>query len=189
MEVRDVTYADLRDGDIVEDKSGKRWLASGPGEGIHAPEGSIAFMLGPIGGVPLHLLTKPLTDPVRVVRDEWVDDRPAPDFATDPVPDPEAAEAVAVVTDAMPAEVVAHESKPEESARTEAAASGRPVPLPLFTDMTDLEQKSHLFLLHGAFAEDVEDRAKRATMHDDLHAKGHVRMVAHAHDAANEFPS
>lgn len=185
MEARDVTYADLRDGDIVEDKSGKRWLATGV-----VVSANVAFKLGPIGGIPVHTLTKPLTDPVRVVRDEWVDDRPAPDFATDPVPDPEAAEVVGVVQGAMPAaEVVAHESKPEELARTEAAAPGRPVPLPLFTDMTDLEQKSHLFLLHGAFAEDVEDRAKRATMHDDLHAKGHVRMVAHAHDAANEFPS
>lgn len=193
----ETTFADLRSDDLIVDKSGKEWEVS-----IRtSPEGGLVLLV--LGG--LHHMTKVPTDPVTVSRvtppPRWAEDQHLPDLPESWEEKPvaklgqevpmstERAEALAddvkIIEEELGGEVVAVESKAEEVARK----SGDVVPLPLFADMTDLEQKSHLFLLHGTYVEDVESRAKRVELHDRLHADPERRDVAHSHDAGNEFPS
>ena len=50
-----------------------------------------------------------------------------------------------------------------------AATEDSPVGLPAFADMTILEMRSHLYLLHGVYAHDLRSRAETMAMHDQAH--------------------
>jgi hypothetical protein len=85
-------------------------------------------------------------------------------------------------------EVVARESAAEHDARTEAETTGDPVILPPFEEMTDLEKRSHLYLLHGVYCGDVKFREKLDELHVEAHAPER-RGVPHEHVAGTAFPT
>jgi hypothetical protein len=64
------------------------------------------------------------------------------------------------------------------------ATDDDPVEVALFESMTDLEQRSHLFVLHGLFADDLDGRVERQAMHVDAHreqAKGKLYSLHRPH--------
>ena len=70
-----------------------------------------------------------------------------------------------------------------------AATDDAPVSLPPFADMTPLEQRSHLYLLHGLYGSDVTGKAELIAIHDQAHAQHDAgtlqsRHVPHVHQEA-----
>jgi hypothetical protein len=82
----------------------------------------------------------------------------------------------------LDATVVAEESAEESDQRRQAEATGDPVTLPAWAEMTRLEQQSHLYLLHGVYAADVTFGEKLTELHDEAHASDADR-VPHVHVA------
>ena len=108
----------------------------------------------------MHLITKPLDEVVTVLRPE----SQAEEVERREAEVDEARNEVVVATAPVTvsgAEVVAEETAAEREARDRATLTGEPMRLPLFENFTDLEQKSHLYLLHGVSDEDVATREKR----------------------------
>lgn len=172
----EVTYGDLADGDVVVDRSGRQWEVSGLGRnGV-----SVELWLGHRGGKPVKSFSKPGTDPVTVVRsvNSW---EPPPGTEPDPLITTEAA-MVAVET-VLGAKVVADVTT-EQLAEAEAATKDQPVQVALFADMTVLERRTHLYLLHGIYAQDLDSMRDLERIHDDAHA-GRVksRETPHTHVA------
>jgi hypothetical protein len=197
-----ITYADLRDDDILIDKSGGRWHVSGViGEPILSA--SVAFWLGDARTkVRAHHMTKPAGDPCTVDRAETLRDTVEKLEAQWPKPDPlliradggpptesassvttsaakdaatvgpstilagaEHDAAVAAVEQGMPGATVDTDSTAAEVDAAAKATDDDPVVLPLFETMTPLEQRSHLFVLHGVFADDLDDAKTLSEMH------------------------
>jgi hypothetical protein len=73
----------------------------------------------------------------------------------------------------------------EIDAAIEAEDTGLPVELIGFAEMTDLEKRSHLYVLHGIYATDLQSRAQLTETHDQAH-EGRVtsRSVPHVHNEA-----
>lgn len=69
----------------------------------------------------------------------------------------------------MPGAVVEVDVTAAEVDAARVATDDEPVEVPLFESMTDLEQRSHLYVLHGIFAQDVEDRIERMKLHVACH--------------------
>lgn len=95
------------------------------------------------------------------------------------------AEAVAAVEEiggTVEAEVTAAEVDAAAAATDDA-----PVSLPPFADMTPLEQRSHLYLLHGLYGSDVTGKAELIATHDQAHTQHDAgtlqsRYVPHTHE-------
>lgn len=96
-----------------------------------------------------------------------------------------------LVADKLGGVVLAEESKAHEAARVAATVTGEAMTLPEFEEFTILEARSHLFLLHGVFAEDVKSGADLIDMHAELHATAEKpgRWVRHEHVAGAPFPT
>jgi hypothetical protein len=62
------------------------------------------------------------------------------------------------------------------------------VTLPAWEELTRLEQKSHLYLLHGVYSEDVTFGEKLSELHAEAHA-GDADRVPHTHVAGTVVPS
>lgn len=74
----------------------------------------------------------------------------------------------------------------EEIDAAKAATEDEPVQLPAFEDMTILEMRSHLYLLHGVYAADLKSRDETIQMHRQAHAdhdagKLKSKHVPHVH--------
>lgn len=74
----------------------------------------------------------------------------------------------------------------EEIDAAKAATEDEPVQLPAFEDMTILEMRSHLYLLHGVFAHDQQSRDETIGMHTQAHVdhdagKLKSKHVPHVH--------
>lgn len=201
----EITYAELVERDRILDKNENEWLALDVTHDGHAGTvTAVAFWLADATGVRLHHLSKPVGDAVSVLRqatrDEALDEAEADidagpamqadlwgDGAEEPVWRDDDEEPVSVVADIMGGEVIASETADHEAARNLARAGGEPLHLPPFSEFTDPEQRSHIFLVHGVYAHDVKTRKALATMHDDLHTHEAGKHTAHDHEGA--FPA
>jgi hypothetical protein len=191
----ETTYADLRESDLVVDKTGRAWpilLRTGQ-------TGTVEFWLcdGP-SRVRQHLMTKSPADTVTVSRILSHADEAAKLEAeilagvTEAVTNPENLismdEALAnVATIVEPEPLVEYTATEYDAANT--ATDDQPVRLPAFESMTPLEQRSHLYLLHGVFSFDLKSREELAAMHAEAHnarAAGvlNSRHIPHVHEAA-----
>lgn len=95
------------------------------------------------------------------------------------------AEAVANV-EAIGGEVVV-EYTAEEYYAAEEANDDAPLRPPPFADMTPLEQRSHLYLLHGVIAYDLKSAEELKAMHAQAHAQQEAgtlqsAYIPHTHD-------
>jgi hypothetical protein len=218
----DTTYADLRESDLVIDKSGQAW----PLGDLDRDEIACTFwLLDPVTKIKMHNMASVLDAAVKVSRlptqaDEAakleadfpkssapasgegseaefpVSDDPAWIAAVtglEPTSDEVAAlaagadsfvsmeEAVAAVEEiggTVEAEVTAAEVDAAAAATEDA-----PVTLPPFADMTPLEQRSHLYLLHGVYGHDLVSKAELGALHDEAHlTPPQSRYVPHSHE-------
>jgi hypothetical protein len=181
-----VTYGDLVDGDIIIDKSGNEWPVSINGRGI-GNSGEAEQLDFWLGDPKQHRLQKPLADPVTALRVEVESHAAEVERLEAEFPGPvtemeRTGESVEVIAEALDAEVVAEESAEESDQRRQAEATGEPVTLPAWAELTHLEQQSHLYLLHGVYAADVTFGEKLTELHDEAHASDADR-VPHVHTA------
>jgi hypothetical protein len=103
--------------------------------------------------------------------------------------DPGHAAGVAAVTVGLAGAQVDADVTAAEVDAARQATDDDPVVLPLFETMTDLEQRSHMYVLHGVFTDDVEDRRERSAMHAAAHRdraqnKLKGRHTPHVHSEA-----
>jgi hypothetical protein len=182
----ETTYADLRATDLVVDHGGKQW----PTTELDTGEAVTFWLLDPASKIRMYYLTKLPGDTVTVARI-----RLQADEATEleqQFPSDVAAVGVtmveAVAAAAEIAEPAVEYTQREHDAAVEATEEN-PVSLPPFPDMTPLEQRSHLYLLHGVFAFDLKSRDELNDMHNEahrLHAAGELNAqhIPHTHKAA-----
>jgi hypothetical protein len=130
----------------------------------------------------------PSSDAPDEVFDEW--NRTEAEFPGKPL-----AEAVEEVTGEKGVEVVreiidgvvtAEVTAEEIDAARQAVATDTPVEIIPFAEMTPLEQRSHLYLLHGVFSNDFQSRSDLVATHDQAHAdhtagKLNARQIPHTH--------
>jgi hypothetical protein len=97
-----------------------------------------------------------------------------------------AEEAVETVTEQLGATVDIEATAAEVDAAIVAEDTGIPVEILAFEDMTDLEKRSHLYVLHGVIAYDLQSRLELTNTHNGAHS-GEVmsRTVPHTHLAAS----
>lgn len=183
-----VTYGDLRDGDTILDRSGNEWQTFNV---EHAFGRRTTLWLG-TNGIRQHLIEKDADAEVTVLRVEsHAEELARLEYEVDehgkrvPAGEPLTIEET---VEALDAEVVAEETAQESDARREAEATGEPVTLPTFAEMTDLEKRSHLYLLHGVYAADVKFRERLVELHDEAHASDADR-VPHRHVEGAEVPA
>jgi hypothetical protein len=93
----------------------------------------------------------------------------------------EAVAAVAEIGGTVEAEVTA-----EEVDAAAAATDDAPLTIIPFAEMTPLEQRSHLYLLHGVYGSDVVSKVELGQLHDQAHAATaagtlNSRHVPHVH--------
>jgi hypothetical protein len=193
----ETTYADLRPDDLVVDKTGKAWPIA---EKVYSHRSDLtAFWLcDPVSKVKQHLMNKEGGAAVMVSRIPSHADEAAKLEAeilagvTEAVTNPENLismdEALAnVATIVEPEPLVEYTATEYDAANT--ATDDQPVRLPAFESMTPLEQRSHLYLLHGVFSFDLKSREELAAMHAEAHnarAAGvlNSRHIPHVHEAA-----
>lgn len=182
-ETVETTYADLRPTDLVIDKSGKAWPIA---ELFHDTQISGFWLSDPLTKVRMHHVTKFKTDTVTVSR---VPDEPAPAYSDMPdevfnevahdLTGAELHEAVAAVEEIGGEVEVTYTEKEADAAK--AATDDSPVRLPAFEDMTILEMRSHLYLLHGVYAHDMKSRVDTIAMHVQAHADHEAGRLASRH--------
>jgi hypothetical protein len=195
----DTTYADLRPSDLVIDKSGQAWPIADLAESDASPSNTF-WLLDPVTKVKMHFMSKNIFDPVKVSRLHTQADEAAKLEAEFPaatnfseMPDEvfnevahdmtgvELHEAVAAVEEiggTVEAEVTA-----QDVDAAAAATEDSPLTLPPFADMTPLEQRSHLYLLHGVYGHDLVSKAELGALHDEAHATPpQSRFVPHSHE-------
>jgi hypothetical protein len=188
----DTTYGDLKHGESIKDKSGNYWCVLHP----ETVDGVVTFSLadGDTPTIPKHIgLSKPVDAEVRVTRaPSQVEEVEAREREVDEAQEQAAPEqpttgdeAKAVVEEVLDGEVIAEESAEEREARDRADASGVPAELPRFSEFTELEMRSHLYLVHGIYAEDVKTRKAMTALHDEHHADDAAKMTPHLH---GDFP-
>jgi hypothetical protein len=86
------------------------------------------------------------------------------------------------VTEALGATVDLEVAAAEIEKGIEAEDTGLPVELISFAEMNDLERRSHLYVLHGIYATDLQSRAQLTAAHDEAHGgKVTSRSVPHVH--------
>jgi hypothetical protein len=194
----ETTYADLRPTDRIVAKDGTVW----PIVELDGHQAVVTFWLcDPVTKIKTHLMNKQPADPVTVERipthaedvakaeaefpeapratQEEIDSFVA--RANAPLPD-----AVELVKEELGAVVTAEVTAEEVDGAKEAAATDTPVEIIPFTEMTPLEQRSHLYLLHGVFAHDLQGRDELIALHDQAHAdhaagKLNARQIPHTH--------
>lgn len=179
MEPRSTSYGALQSGDVIVDKSGNEWLVL---DHASTEVDEVAFWLAdPATKVRAHYLTKRRAERATVLRPathaEELAEREAEMLAPTEEATPE--ETVAVVEEQLGGEVIAEEMAAEHDARV-VATDESPVVLPTFDEMTDLEKRSHLYLLHGVYAADVKFREKLVELHDEAHGIDRLG-VPHTH--------
>jgi hypothetical protein len=187
----EVTYADLVDGDHLVDKSGNEWLVAEVAFTVTEAE---FWLCDTVTKVKAHRIVKPLEDAVTVKRTpDHAGEVKAAEAEVDEAQGGEPAEeplTLDEVKEALGAEVIAEESAAEADARNEADAGGSAVELPGFHEFTEMEMRSHLYLLHGVYAEDVKARQALVEMHNDLHESTDLgRFIPHTHTEGKEFPA
>ena len=185
----ETTYADLRPDDLVVDKTGKAWPIAAPEESNNYVT---FFLCDPVSKVPTHPMRKLAIDPVTVSRVPSHADKAQQLEAEWPsqidAVDVELAEAVAnVATIVEPEPLVEYTATEYDAANT--ATDEQPVSLPAFDSMTPLEQRSHLYLLHGVFSFDLKSREELADMHSGAHLSHDAgslksRYIPHVHEVA-----
>jgi hypothetical protein len=209
-ETIDTTYADLRPTDLVIDKSGQAWpIADISVTGDTAAMVAVVdfWLCDPVTNIRMHAMSRDGDADVKVSRLPTQADEASkleadfPGYGTgkvgDAPPYPKAldidanyvdiTEAVAAVEEiggTVEAEVTAAEVDAAAAATDDA-----PVSLPPFADMTPLEQRSHLYLLHGLYGSDVTGKAELIAIHDQAHAQHDAgtlnsRHIPHVHEEA-----
>jgi hypothetical protein len=199
-ETVETTYADLRPSDLVIDKTGQAWPLD-PTDIAGDAERVGFWLCDPASKVRMHYLTKPLADAVKVSRLPTQSDEAAKleaDFPKSSTLDggegsdvenvyanafmtlEEAVAAVEEIGGTVEAEVTA-----EDVDAAAAATEDSPLTLPAFATMTPLEQRSHLYLLHGVYGHDLVSKAELGALHDEAHATPpQSRYVPHSHEVA-----
>lgn len=185
MEPRSTTYGALKDGDVIVDKAGGKWLV----DHVRSEADGCTFWLAdPTTKVRTHHVTKPRVERATVLRpathaEEVAEaEADAPDLVTE-----EEALAAEEIVEALDAEVIAEETAEEHDARV-AATGDSPVVLPTFEEMTDLEKRSHLYLVHGVYAEDVKFREALVELHVESHGAERIAFP-HEHVAGAPVPT
>lgn len=166
-----IPAGELTDTDTLIDKSGKAWHVA---HVVHGPgNASVSFELkDPASGLVKHKMTRPHDHPVTVLRHD----------TSEPVTPDRGIENVKAI---LSAEVVT-EVTTEQQAEADRATETEPAVIPQFDSLTDLEQRSHLYLLHGIWADDLKPRATVAGLHAELHAgtaKVESKYVPHRHES------
>jgi hypothetical protein len=93
---------------------------------------------------------------------------------------------VELLSQELGAVVTAEVTAEEVDQAKEAAATDTPIEILAFAEMTPLEQRSHLYLLHGVFAYDLQSRDELVATHEQAHAdhaagKLNSRQIPHTH--------
>jgi hypothetical protein len=192
----ETTYADLRPDDQIEDKSGNRWpiadlvstepvpwAKNDPGASV-----KVNFWLCDlVTNIKLHLMNMEPLGKVTVWRlpkhadqvEKLEAEFPGTEITTTEV-------AIMEIYDKIGATVDLEATAQEIDAAIEAEDTGLPIEILAFEDMTDLEKRSHLYVLHGIYATDLQSRAQLAVTHSEMHAgKVSARSVPHTHLAAS----
>lgn len=180
-ETVETTYADLRPTDLVVDKSGKAWPIS---DLDFTREEVVFWILDPVSKVRRYFLGKPTAHSVTVSRVQFEDpvamvERKNEETRVE-------LERLQEVAKEIGGEVEITYTEREADA-AKAATDDQPVRLPAFEDMTILEMRSHLYLLHGVYAHDMKSRVDTIRMHADAHfqnieGKLASRHVPHVHE-------
>lgn len=191
MEARSTSYGALVGGDVIVDKSGNEWLVIEPNRD---GDTMTLWLADPATKVKAHHVTKSAVAVAKVMRPKTHAEKVAEAEtevdaaeAETPTEEPTPEETVAAVEEGLDAEVVAEETAAEHDARVTATEES-PVVLPTFEEMTDLEKRSHLYLVHGVYAADVKFREKLVELHDEAH--GDDRLGApHEHVEGAPVPT
>jgi hypothetical protein len=182
------TYADLRPDDQIEDKAGNLWRIADLSIPDFGTANSVTFWLANLAtGIATFSMVKEPSDPVTVHRLQKHADQVAKleaEFPSTETVTPDEAEAE--LTETLGATVDLEATAAEIDAAIEAEDTGLPVELIDFAEMTDIEKRSHLYVLHGIYATDLQSRAQLDASHDLAH-EGAVtsRSVPHVHKAAS----
>jgi hypothetical protein len=194
-EPRSTTYGDLKSGDVIVDKSGNEWTVL---DHAHTEVETVAFWLAdPATKVRAHYLTKSRVERATVLRPATHVEKVEAAEAEMPTP-ADVLQGAAVehlsrplpveeVVEALGAEVVAEETAAEHDAKVEATEE-EPLTLPPFSEFTDLEMRSHLYLVHGVYAADVKFREKLAELHAEAHGVDRLGFP-HTHVEGASFPT
>lgn len=195
----DTTYGDLKHGETILDKSGNSWVVHTPT--LYGMEVAFSLADADTPSIPKHVgMTKPADAEVRVmrapsqadeveVREREVDEARGmvPEFEVDehgkrvPAGEPTVEQAVETIMETLgEAEVVAEQSADEHDALAVATESA-PTELPRFSEFSDLEARSHLYLVHGIYAHDVKTKKAMTALHDEHHADQGAKFVPHIH--------
>lgn len=198
----ETTYTDLRPDDQIEDKAGNRWLIADLS--TDKATGRRFFWLCDLAtNIKLHMMQKEEADPVTVWRlpkhadqvaqleADFDDNRIAtlmePELVAPIVQVYTAEEAIEAVAETLGATVDLKVEAAEIDAAIVAEDTGIPVELPAFEDMTDLEKRTHLYVLHGIWATDMQSRAQLADSHDQAHnGKVNAKLIPHTHNPKAE---
>lgn len=191
----DTTYADLRPSDLVVDKSGQAWPIKDLIDGSKGVNTMRFWLCDPTTGVRMYDKVMVATDSVKVSRLPTQADEASKLEAE--VSDAETLAAVAKSDDFVTLEeavaavediggTVEAEVTAAEVDAAAAATDDSPLTLPPFDTMTPLEQRSHLYLLHGVYGSDVTGKAELSAIHGQAQAEHDAgilqsRHVPHVH--------
>jgi hypothetical protein len=164
-----VKAAELAPGDLTIDLKGESWhvvsvdLAGGVGVVFTIEGGKFTPHEG-----KRYSVTKGADELVTVVREK-----------SQPAPTP----AEAAVLEVFPnAEKVTEVTTTAQEA-ADAATEAEPLKVAAWQDMSDLEQRTHVFTAHGVVCYDIKPRAELAKVHADLHSgKAKSRTIPHVHE-------
>lgn len=182
---QEITVMDLRDGDTLVDKNEGHWLV----QGYTAGETGAGFWLAdPNTKIKMHLISKTHDEKVRVIRVPNHKDRL--DALTAEFDDAGAGAICGVdepltvdeVAKSLGAEIVVEVTAAEVDEATAATPAAPVISVP-FQEMTPLEMRSHLYLLHTFHATDMTSVADLVKAHDEIHAgKVKAKTLPHVHE-------
>lgn len=173
---RTVTFADLRDGDQLVDKNGVIWDVS---RVFPDPKVISYVVTHPVDSAKVFKIIKVPTDPATIIRDwdyaaTFVDGDGSVSHGTDARAKIAEATtqhdaAVEAAQKGLGASVVTEVTAEEQKAADDATEAAPKIDK-AFEDMTDLEQRSHGFAVHGIWPKDSMTRKQRIAEHADWHA-------------------
>lgn len=158
---RILTFGDLRDGDLLQDRNGRRWQVSKVVQDVT----TVRFTIR--DGTSTFPLEKRLGDEATILREWDVEDAP---LVHGPRLGGHSEPAVQTVEKVLGGTVVAEVSDAEQAA-ADGATIDRPASVPSYESMTDLERRTHLYLLHGIWGDDKDSRANLSRWHEEAHEK------------------
>jgi hypothetical protein len=185
---QETTVETLQAGEITIDKTGTSWTVERVSTVAAEPD-EVTFV---IAGIKYEksegkrfTLTKPFGSPITVVREKSTGISEAtPDDVTETATVVEENEAAVAALKGAGAEILVQATVADADA-VAAIAEGESVVLPPFASLTDLEQRTHVFVMHGSVAYDIMERVALTKLHERLHAAPpKAKAKPHTHEVA-----